>query len=233
MPTAITWNGHSNFMLECQGANILIDPFFKGNPSAPYGWQKLTTPNIVLITHDHHDHVGDAVEICLATKAHLGAVVGTGEKLLELGLPANQLFMGIGFNIGGSIEHAGAKITMIEATHSSNSGVATGYIITMPNGITIYHAGDTGLFINMQTWGELFNIDVALLPIGGTFTMNAHQAAKAAKLLNCRQVIPMHYATFPALAKNANEFIRELAKVAPNCEALVLKPGEKKLITLP
>lgn len=230
MSTTITWNGHSNFMLESGNAIILIDPFFKGNPSATYGWQNLPSPNLVLVTHDHGDHVGDALEICRATKAHLGAVVGTGEKLLKLGLPQDQLLMGIGFNLGGSIEHAGATITMVEALHSSDSGVAAGYIITMPDGITVYHAGDTCLFINMQTWGELFNIDVALLPIGGTFTMDARQAANACKLLNCRKVIPMHYATFPALAKNANSFVLELGKIAPNCEAVVLKPGENKII---
>ena len=230
MATTITWNGHSNFLLESGSASILIDPFFKGNPCSPYGWQELPLPNLVLITHDHKDHVGDALEICLASKALLGAVVGTGEKLVKLGLPKNQLFMGIGFNIGGTIEHAGAKITMVEAFHSSDSGVATGYIITMPDGITIYHAGDTGLFINMQTWGELFNIDLALLPIGGTFTMDAQQAARACKLLNCRQVIPMHYATFPALAKNAHSFVQELANIAPNCKPIILKPGEHKII---
>lgn len=230
MPIVVTWNGHSNFMLEADGVRILIDPFFEHNPAAPYGWEALPKPDLVLITHDHADHTGQAVEICSKTGAMLGCIVGTGEKLSAAGVPQEQIINGIGFNIGGTVQLSGASITMTEAFHSSESGFPAGYIITMPGGINIYHAGDTGIFANMRGWGELYPIDLALLPIGGVYTMDARQAAAACALLGAKQVIPMHYGTFPVLEQGPEGFVKELAGAAPQCRPIILKPGEKVVV---
>ena len=226
MPVAITWNGHSNFMLEEGKIKVLIDPYFEDNPAAPYGWETLGSPDLVLVTHDHHDHTGQAVEICRNTGAMLGCIVGTAKKLIQLGVPEKQVVNGIGFNIGGTVEVKGVRVTMTEAFHSSDSGFPVGYIVRMPGGLTVYHAGDTGVFANMKVWGGLFAIDVALLPIGGVFTMDARQAAMAAALLGARRAAPMHYGTFPLLERNSDCFVAELARHAPDCEPVLLKSGE-------
>lgn len=229
MQTTITWYGHSAFGITTPDCTILIDPFFTGNP-AGLSWEGIN-PDVVLVTHDHGDHTGDAIKICQQTKALVGAVVGTAEKLVAQGLPEDQLLNGIGFNIGGTVPMKGnITVTMTEAFHSSDSGVPTGYIITLPNGKSIYHAGDTGIFANMAVWGELYSIDVALLPIGGTFTMDARQAAYAAKLLEAKSVIPMHWGTFPVLDQNVDAFVHELGKRAPQCRCIALAAGESTVL---
>lgn len=225
MQTIVTWNGHSNFMLQGAGCTVLVDPFFDDNPAAPYTWTDLPKPDLVLVTHDHADHRGQAVEICCETGAMLGCIVGTGDVLAEAGVPRNQIINGIGFNIGGTAEVAGIKVTMTEAFHSSDSGFPAGYIITMPGGFTVYHAGDTSIFANMSTWGEVYKIDLALVPIGGMFTMDGRQAALACKLLKAGTVIPMHYGTFPVLEQTVDEFALELLKTAPDCELVHIAPG--------
>lgn len=225
MHTTITWYGHSVFSIVTPECTVLIDPFFTGNP-AGFSWEGIN-PDVVLVTHDHGDHKGDAVAICQQTGAMAGAVVGTAERLVAEGLPQEQMLNGIGFNIGGTVPVKGnIKITMVEAFHSSDSGVCVGYIVTLPSGQCVYHAGDTGVFANMAIWGELYPIDVALLPIGGTFTMDARQAAYAAKLLKAKLVVPMHWATFPVLEQNTNAFMEELGRVVPACRCLRLAPGE-------
>ena len=158
----------------------------------------------------------------------LGAIVGTAQGL---GVPAAQLLNGIGFNMGGSIEAAGFTATMTQAHHSSDSGAPAGYIIRTRDGRHIYHAGDTCLFSGMELWGRLYPLDMALLPVGGVFTMDAAQAAEACRLLGCKSVIPMHCGTFPVLAQDTGDFVRELAARAPQCRCVQLRPGES--VTLP
>lgn len=226
MDVKVTWFGHANFLLEADGVSILVDPFFTGNPTAPYAWQQVKKVDLVLVTHMHGDHSGDAVEICKRDRAMLGSVVGISEKFVELGLPGELVLNGIGFNIGGSIKAGGAEITMTEAFHTSEAGSPVGFIIKLPGGFTIYHAGDTGIFRNMETWGELFKIDLALLPAGGLFTMDARQAALAARYLKAAAVIPMHWGTFPVLAGDMESFPALLENTAPGCRAIVLKPGD-------
>lgn len=226
MQTRITWHGHSNFQIAQGEVNVIIDPFFEGNPHADARWDAIARPDIVLVTHDHGDHVGQAVEICKATGAMLGCVVGTAEKLVEAGLPAKQVLNTIGFNIGGTIEYKGVRVTMTQAYHSSESGVPVGFIITMPDGFTIYHAGDTGIFSEMDIWGRLYAIDIALLPIGGVFTMDPRQAAHACSMLRARSVVPMHWGTFPVLEQNTTSFREHLERNAPDCRLFVMSSGE-------
>ncbi|MDL2307824.1 metal-dependent hydrolase [Desulfovibrio sp. OttesenSCG-928-C06] len=225
MAVKVTWHGHANFQIESDGLNVLIDPFFTGNSKAGISWEQAPAANLVLVTHLHGDHAGDAVAFCKKHRAMLGTVVGVGERMLEFGLPQELLLNGIGFNIGGTIEFKGASVTMTEAFHTSESGAPVGYIIKMPGGFTVYHAGDTGIFRNMETWGELYDIDLALLPAGGVFTMDARQAAMAAKFLKAGATVPMHWGTFPVLAQDMAEFERYLAEFAPSCRAVLMQPG--------
>ena len=220
----ITWYGHSAFKISAPQAHVLVDPFFA--PASGVTVESLGAVDLVLVTHDHGDHVGEAAPICRATGAMLGAVVGTACKLAQAGVPEAQILNGIGFNMGGTMEHKGIRATMTQAFHSSDSGAPAGYIIEMPDGLVVYHAGDTCIFSGMELWGQLYHIDVALLPIGGVFTMDARQAALACKLLGCKQVIPMHWGTFPVLAQDTEAFKAELARVAPGCTCIDLLPGQ-------
>lgn len=233
MQHTLTWHGHSNFQIASVDVNILIDPFFEGNPSCTTSCKAIDKPDLVLVTHDHGDHVGQAVDICRNTGALCGAVVGTAQKLAAAGIPAGQILNGIGFNIGGTVLFKNATVTMTQAYHSSDSGVAVGYILTLADGYTIYHAGDTCVFAGMELWGKLFAIDLALLPIGGLFTMDARQAALACKLLSCEAVIPMHWGTFPVLEKNTASFKHHLAVEAPAIKLLELSPGQSLTLERP
>lgn len=226
MATTLTWHGHSNFQITSPGCTILIDPFFTGNPVCPTQCQQIDKADVVLVTHLHGDHAGDALDICRATGAKLGGVVGLVDVFLAQGLPQTQVVNGIGFNIGGTVMEKGVAFTMTEAFHTSEAGCPTGFIIRLEDGFTIYHAGDTGIFANMALWGELYAIDLALLPSGGVFTMDARQAAYAAKILQAKAVIPMHWGTFPVLAQDTKEFEQELAQRAPHCRFISLMPGE-------
>ncbi len=220
----ITWYGHSAFKISAPQAHVVIDPFF--TPASGVTVESLGPVDMLLVTHDHGDHVGEAVNICRQTGAMLGAIVGTAGKLMEAGVPEAQILNGIGFNMGGTMEHKGIKATMTQAFHSSDSGAPAGYIIEMPDGLVVYHAGDTCIFSGMELWGQLYPIDVALLPIGGVFTMDARQAAQACKLLGCKSVIPMHWGTFPVLAQSAEYFQEQLAKVCPGCDCVAMRPGQ-------
>lgn len=226
MSVSITWHGHSNFQIAAEGINILIDPFFTGNSKAITKWNQITPPDLVLITHDHGDHMGDAVAICKATGAACGCVVGTGQKLLSAGIPSKQILNGIGFHIGGAMTVKGATIRMTQAFHSSDTGVPVGYVITLPSGFTLYHSGDTGIFDSMRLIGELWPLDVAMLPIGNVFTMDSFEAAHAVRLLGAKRVISMHWATFPMLEQDTTEFEKQVHHLAPNTEVLSMQPGQ-------
>ncbi|MDR0467171.1 MAG: metal-dependent hydrolase [Deltaproteobacteria bacterium] len=222
----IRWYGHSNVQASDGKAVVCVDPFFEGNPVCKDDWKTIPAPDLVLVTHDHGDHAGQALEICQATDAMLGCVVGTGARFAGAGLSPSRLFAGMGFNMGGTVEHKGIRVTMTPALHSSESSVPVGYIVRMPSGFTFYHAGDTCVFGDMAIWGELHPLDLALLPVGGFFTMDARQAALACKLLKAKALIPLHWGTFPVLASGTDELKAELAKQAPACRLIALSPGE-------
>jgi len=222
----VQWFGHSNFMVATEGFRVLIDPFFDGNPSTKQSWINISPPDLVLVTHDHGDHVGNAIEICAKYGVKLGCVVGTGKALVQRGLPKELLLNGNGFNIGGTLTIGSAKVTMTQAFHSSDSGVPVGYIVEMPGGLTWYHAGDTGIFSSMELFPQLYSIDLALLPIGGVYTMCPKQAALACRLLQCKSVIPMHWGTFPVLEQNTDTFRKHLANNAPTCHTYDMKLDE-------
>jgi L-ascorbate metabolism protein UlaG (beta-lactamase superfamily) len=226
MSKQLTWHGHANFEIITPELNILIDPWFEGNPSAKTGAGSITKADLVLVTHDHADHLGQTVDICDRTGASLGAIVELAAKCRSMGVKQDRILNGIGFNIGGTVEFKGVKITMTQAFHSSDRGSCVGFIITLENGTCLYHAGDTGIFSSMELWGKLYKIDLAILPIGGVFTMDSRQAALACQLLGCKKVVPMHWGSFPVLEQNTDMFRQELVFQAPETKLLSMKPGE-------
>lgn len=216
----ITWFGHASFQIEIAGKIVLVDPWLDGNPTSPIKASEITKADIIYVTHDHGDHLGDAFNICRKTNA---TFVGT----FELGNLAEEKGVKnvIGINIGGRVEIQGVKLSMVHAFHTASKGAPTGVIIE-GEGKAVYHAGDTGLFGDMQLIGELYRLDVALLPIGGYYTMEAREAAEAVRLLKPKTVIPMHYKTFPVLAQSTEEFVKKVKEKTPETRVVVLKPGE-------
>jgi L-ascorbate metabolism protein UlaG (beta-lactamase superfamily) len=226
--TVVRWLGHAFFQItSASGKVIVIDPWIEGNPSCPVTVQDVDRADIVAVTHNHFDHVGQAVELIAQTGATLVTMVETTEALKAAGVPAERcLFGGIGMNIGGQVNLDGVRITMTQAFHSSASGNPTGFVIQLEDGVTLYHSGDTGIFADMGLIGELYPLDVALLPIGDVFTMGVKQAAKAVSLLQPKVVIPMHFASFPILVEDPAPFVAAVSLSRPQTRVVVLKPGE-------
>jgi L-ascorbate metabolism protein UlaG (beta-lactamase superfamily) len=223
----IQWSGHATFKItSTKGKIIYIDPWIKENPQCPIDLGDIDKVDIILITHDHFDHVGNTVEIAKKTGATVVCQPELAKKLKRKLAEDQIINSGEGMNIGGSVEKESIKITMVQAFHSAESGSPAGYIIRMEDGKTIYHAGDTGIFQSMELLGNLYRIDVALLPIGGCFTMDPLQAAYSLKLLKPKIAIPMHYKTFPILVQDATDFVEKAKKLAPGVKVVVLKPGE-------
>jgi L-ascorbate metabolism protein UlaG (beta-lactamase superfamily) len=230
----VKWHGHANFQISsANGKNILIDPWFEGNPSCVTQLSDLGNIDYILVTHDHFDHLGQAVQIALDTKATVVGIVETMAKLQnEMGVPPEQVVNGgFGMNIGGTSDLDGIKVTMTQAFHSSMTGSASGFVIKLENGKTIYHAGDTGIFGTMATIGDMYPLDLALLPVGSCFTMDPYQAAYALKLLKPKTVIPMHYQTFPILEQDSASFEKLAKEMAPDVSVVSLSAGEEHVLT--
>lgn len=222
----VQWLGQSTCLITtASGTKILIDPWITGNPSCPIKKEDVK-PDIILVTHEHLDHIG--TDIPYFTKNANSLVVvhyDVAPKLISAGVETKNIITGgMGMNVGGLINVKGIKIIMTEAAHSAN---AAGYIMILEDGTTIYHAGDTGLFGGMKLLGDLYRLDLALLPIGSTFTMDPGQAAYSLTLLKPRAVIPIHYGSFDILIKDPSDFIKLSKKQAPNVKVITLNPGEK------
>jgi L-ascorbate metabolism protein UlaG (beta-lactamase superfamily) len=227
----ITYYGHSTFGLTTpSGQAALIDPWVMTNPRCPDALKTVSRLDVILLTHAHSDHLGDLLALA---KQHKPKVVSTFETYLWLeskgtgaqGMPGNK---------GGSQKVGDFEITMTHAFHSNSiedngqriyGGEAGGYIVRMPGGVCLYHAGDTAVFGDMKLIGEMYQPDVACLPIGDVFTMGPREAAMAIKLLGVKHVIPMHYATFPMLT-GTPEALRAESKGIVGLEIQALKPGE-------
>lgn len=219
----ITWLGHAAFQITTSEERvILIDPWISENPSSPMCIEEVKHPHLILITHDHFDHIGDLSSLSVHAKT-IGQVELIKYVKEEYGLTDEGT---IGMNTGGTVEVDGISITMVQAFHSSSHGSPTGFIITLEDGKTIYHAGDTGLFSSMELLGSLYPMDIALLPIGGFFTMDPIQAAKAVELIKPKVVIPMHYKTFPVLVQESQTFTDRVKENSPEVLVVALQPGE-------
>lgn len=225
----VKWLGHSACLITSQqGTTILIDPWITGNPSCPVQKEDLGRIDIILVSHDHFDHIG--TDIPALAEASGATVVVQPELiagLLEAGVKRDHIiFSGMGMNIGGTVEIKGMKITMTQALHSSTAGSPCGFVITLEDGKTIYHAGDTGIFAGMELLGEMYHLDLALVPVGSVFVMDPVQAAYSLRLLKAQTAVPIHYATFPILTQDASEFVQLAREKAPDTQVVALKPGE-------
>ena len=230
MQKSIRWLSHSGFVVSTPGGKtVIIDPWITNNPLCPVKLGEITVADIILVTHDHFDHSVNAADIAKQTGATVIAQPETvGRFKVDSGLADDRIiFGGFGMNIGGSVTMDGITITMTQAFHSSETGMPAGYIVQLEDGTSIYHAGDTGIFGSMQLLGELYKIDLALLPIGSAFTMDPYQAARALALLKPKMAIPMHYKTFPILEQSAERFVKLATEEVPDVEVIVLEPGEQ------
>jgi len=212
------------------GKVILFDPWTRddGNPVCPVGTGDIERADLVLVSHDHFDHIGSAVSICKKTGALLGGAVQTVRRLIAEGLSGDQVVnYGSGYMVGGGVDLGWVKVVATPAFHSSDTACPLGAIVIAADGTTVYHAGDTGLFGDMALYGRLYPLDAALVPIGGVFTMDAFQASEAVRMLNPKIAIPMHYASFPVVAPDADSFVRMCAEKAPHVKVVPLAAGEK------
>lgn len=226
----LTWLGHSTFKITTSGGKVVvIDPWVAGNPACPDALKQFDRIDVMLVTHGHFDHIGDAVALA---KQHKPQVVGIYETCawLESKGVANTMPM----NKGGTQKAGELEVTMVNAIHSCGilddgkiiyGGEACGYIVRLPGGLTVYHAGDTAVFGDMKIIGELYKPDLACLPIGDLFTMSPREAALAIRLLGVRNVVPMHYGTFPPLV-GTPDALRNLTQDIAGLEIRALKPGE-------
>ncbi|MDD3000254.1 MAG: metal-dependent hydrolase [Candidatus Riflebacteria bacterium] len=210
----ITWLGHSAVKLEAD-KTILIDPFFAG-PSQNLRAKQSTGVDFVAVTHAHGDHIGDAFAICKENNATFIGGAELANKAEKHGLKT------LGMNVGGKIVVDGVVFNMVFAAHSANIGSPAGFVVEM-NGSKVYHAGDTGLTLEMKLIGDLFKPDLSFLPIGDTYTMGVDAAAIAVEYLQTKRVVPIHYNTFPAINADPNQFKN---KVGKNAEVIILEPGK-------
>jgi len=225
---SITFYGHSAFKLSGQGMNVVIDPWLS-NPLLNTPISEVGPVDVICVTHGHADHVGETVPLAEATGAQVVAIHELSQILAQAG--ASKV---IGMNKGGTVSLDGLKITMTTAIHSStaevggqmvSAGDPGGFVITFPDGFSVYHAGDTAVFRDMELIQELYHPEVALLPIGSHYVMDPREAALACRLLKPRFVIPMHYGTFPVLTGTPEE-LKDLLQGQPETQVIALKPGE-------
>ena len=228
---AITWLGHAAFSITTtEGKVVLIDPFLSGNPACPDELREPQTVDVILITHGHGDHLGDAVPIALRTQP--AAVITTAD--IANWLEKQGVGNIVGMNKGGTVRAAGLAVMMVHAEHTSTitdgetlvpAGESVGYVITFSNGVRLYAAGDTALFGDMALIGRRYRPDIAILPIGDHYTMGPDDAAEACRMLGVKQVIPCHYGTFPLLT-GTPAALRAAAGDIDGLEICELAPGE-------
>jgi len=224
--STLTWLGHAAFRIDtAAGKRIYVDPFLNGNPKCPPGEQEPERADIVAVTHGHGDHVGDTVAIAQKHGSTVVAQVELSGWLGKHGVADDKL---VGFNKGGTVDVDGVKFTLTNAFHSSSApdgsygGEAAGYVIELESGTTLYFAGDTCVFGDMQLIGRIYSPDVAILPIGDHYTMGPREAAVALELLGVQRCVPSHWGTFPVLTGTP----QELQKLVPSVTVEQLEPGD-------
>jgi L-ascorbate metabolism protein UlaG (beta-lactamase superfamily) len=223
MTTKLTWFGHATLGLETGGYQVLVDPFFTGNPAAGVKADQVAA-DFILVTHGHGDHVGDAIPIAKRTQA---TVISNHEIATWAG---NQGVKSHGQHLGGGFKHPFGYLKLTLALHGSalpdgsNGGNPAGFLLTTLDEKKIYLAGDTGLFGDMALIGEE-GLDLAVIPIGDNFTMGPEDALRAVKLLKPKVVIPIHFGTWDLIAQDAAAWAERVDKQT-GTQVVVLKPGE-------
>lgn len=220
---SVKWHGHACFTLDF-GKKVVVDPFITGNPTAKIKKEDVKA-DLVVVTHAHQDHLGDAVFIAKKNNVPLITMVELAWLLAE----ENEGLNAVGINYSGHYKVDDITVTAVLATHSSGyngkyAGGSTGMVIE--NGISVYHAGDTGVFKDMELIGDMYRPDVSLLPIGGHFTMGPKEAAIAAGMLKSRNFVPMHYNTFDLIKQNPDDFKHEAEK-HPNVKVSIMNVEEE------
>ena len=224
----LTWLGQSTYLIEADDKTLIIDPWLTSNPVCPDELKTFESIDVMLITHGHADHMEDAVPIAKEHSPTVVAIIETAKYLESKGVQNT-----IGMNKGGTVTVEGVKATMVTANHSNSAieedgsiiylGEPAGFVLEFANGYKIYHAGDTNVFSDMQLIGEIYQPDLALLPIGDHFTMGPREAAYATKLLGIPAVHPNHYGTFPVLTGTVETF-RQLT-ATQDIEIVALEVG--------
>jgi L-ascorbate metabolism protein UlaG (beta-lactamase superfamily) len=227
--TAVTWLGHAAFRIDTPGGKrVYVDPWLE-NPNCPDSEREPERVDLIALTHAHSDHLGQTIELAQRFGCPVIAVVELRDWLGARGLPADD---SEGGNKGGTIEKDGIKVTFTDAKHSSSVfengnpiylGEPAGLVIEVENGTKLYFAGDTCVFGDMALIGRIYEPDIAVLPVGGHYTMDPREAAVALELLGVGRCIPCHYGTFPLLAGTPDE-CREL--LTTGCEIVAPEPGD-------
>ena len=226
--TRITWLGHATVLIQtAQGTNILIDPFIAQNPKYPKEFSLPSKIHYVLLTHGHGDHISDAVPVAGKHGSTVVAIYELADYVAQKGVTET-----VGMNLGGTVKLNDVAATMVEARHSAAAqdekgshyvGIATGFVLTVADGPVLYHAGDTTVFGDMSLIRELYKPKIAMLPIGGHYTMGPQEAALAARLLEPEVILPIHFGTFPPLTGTPAQVA---ALVGAGVEVVEWKPGE-------
>ena len=228
-PTRITWLGHATVLVQtAKGTNILIDPFIAHNPKYPQNFVLPSKIHYILLTHGHGDHISDAVPVAKKHGSTVVAVYELADFIAGKGIQET-----IGMNLGGTVQLDDVAATMVDAKHSSGAqdekgihyvGVAGGFVVEVAGGPVLYHAGDTCVFGDMKLIHDLYKPKVAMLPIGGHYTMGPKEAALACQLLEPETVLPIHWGTFPPLKGTPQELE---ALVGPYVKVVHWKPGDE------
>jgi len=237
MKTKITWLGHASIKIEREKL-FFFDPWIKENPVCPIKLDEIKKADVICVTHGHNDHLGDSFEIVKKTGAPLICSPEIGFYAEKHGIKYDE--QSIPLNIGGTWESDSFAITMVSATHTSEimgeeyskEGIimpgsgSVGYVLMLKDGPSIYYAGDTGVFGDMAIIRDLYNPDIAILPVGGKYNMGIREAGYAASLIQSSYFLPIHYDTFPNQKLNFEKLINTVKIWAPFTEIIEWKPGD-------
>ena len=208
---------------------VFFDPWTKskGNPSCPLDIDDIQRADLVLVSHDHEDHIGSASDVCQKTGALLGGATETMWRLINEGLSKELVVNdGMGYLVGGGIELDWVKVVATPAHHTSDTSCALGHIVIAADGTTIYHVGDTSLIAEMEIYARIYPVDVALVPVGGGGTMDAYQAAEAVRMISPKQVLPMHFEWNASPQKALEDFMRFCREKNPDVSIIRPVAGE-------